>query len=337
METVNADGNKSRLKLLEALAGSPDGMAAGSLLAERLHCSRQAVFKLVCALRGEGIGIESIPRKGYRLRGLETIDSPGATLIEFMLEGNPLFHSCAYFKETESTQSVLKKLAQQGAPEGIIAVADCQTAGRGRRGRRWQTPAGKDLMFSMLLRPALKPGDVQLLGLAAGIAVRDVIRTYYNVSAELKWPNDVLVNGRKVCGILSEAAGEPDRIYYAVTGIGINVNVAAGEMDEEIRETATSLMIETGRAVPRPRLLVRILDLFAELVLSIGTKEGRAELLSRYRDSCATLGREVRVVQDGEEFRGFAAGITQQGALIVNIDGAGVVFAAADVHHLRLV
>jgi BirA family biotin operon repressor/biotin-[acetyl-CoA-carboxylase] ligase len=337
MEKNGNDEIKNRARLFEMLASADGNPLSGSYIACRLGCSRQAVFKLASSLRKEGLNIESSPHKGYALRDLASCDALSPTLIEFLLKDNPVFHKCLYFGETESTQTALKRIAREdGSASGIVAVSDRQSEGRGRVGRTWWSGAGKDLTFSVLTRPKLRPGEVQLLNLAAGIAVSDVLRSYYNTDAEIKWPNDVMVRGRKICGILSEASGEPDRIYFAVTGIGINVNSDTSGFPDELRESAASLAAELGGRVCRPYLMSRVLGRFAELIITMEAAGGRDALLSVYRNSCSTLGRRVRVICDGEEFCGTARDVTDQGALVVDTGGREAVFAAADVHHLRL-
>ena len=330
------DEFSSRSRLLEYLAESEGNFIPGSVLTEKLDFSRQALFKLVCGLRKDGIEIESIPQKGYMLKNIRETDSMSSTLIDFFLKDNPVFNKSIYFPIITSTQHAIKRLAQQNAPEGIVAVADEQTEGRGRRGRSWHAPASKNLLFSFLLKPELKPGDVQLLNLAAGIAVKSLLKDQYRVDAVLKWPNDLLVNERKICGILSEAAGEPDRIYYAVTGIGLNVNFSEEEMPEEVKEIATSLSIETGHTISRPLLLSRILDNLASSVLDLKKADGKEKLLSSYRKECDTLGREVSVIDDEKNYTGTAIDVTDQGALVVKVGNKEKIFAAADVHHLRM-
>ncbi|MDY9920664.1 MAG: biotin--[acetyl-CoA-carboxylase] ligase [Synergistota bacterium] len=330
------DGSVSRYRLLEYLAASEGEFVPGSVLTEKLGFSRQALFKHICALREEGLEITSVPQKGYMIRNLSDTDHMSRTLIDFLLRDDPLFNKSIYFPTITSTQHAIKKLAQQDAPEGIVAVADEQTEGRGRRGRSWHAPAAKNLLFSVLLRPELRPGDVQLLNLAAGLAVRSVLKDKYQVDAKLKWPNDILVNGRKICGILSEAAGEPDRIYYAVTGIGINVNFTEDEMSEEVKDIATSIRIEKGHTVPRPLLLSHILHSLSSYILDLKKTDGKEKLLFSYRKECDTIGREISVIQDDEKFTGTALGITEQGALIVKVGEKEKIFAAADVTHLRM-
>lgn len=330
-----SDKSNSRFKLFSLLAEAGSSVVSSSALTEKLGMSRQAVFKLVGALREEGLDIESIPQKGYALKNMDKTDALSPTLIDYLLRDNEMFSKCVYIAEIDSTQQILKKLAAQDAPEGIVATAGRQTHGRGRRGRLWLSPYGKNLYFSALLRPKLAPGDVQLLNLAAGIAVRSVLKELHGVAAEMKWPNDILANGRKICGILSEAAGEPDRVYYAITGIGVNVNLRREDLSGETVETATSILIETGKTTPRPFLLAQIYSRFSALASLLREEEGKVKLLTLYRENCATLGREVRVTDDNRVFVGTAKGITEQGALIVNADGRDKIFAAADVHHLR--
>lgn len=330
-----SDKSNSRFKLLSLLAEAGSSVVSSSALTEKLGMSRQAVFKLAGALREEGLEVESVPQKGYALKNIDKCDALSPTLIDYLLQNDKMFSKCIYLTEVDSTQQILKKLAAQDAPEGIVATADRQTQGRGRRGRTWLSPYGKNLCFSILLRPKLSPGDIQLLNLAAGIAVRGALRERHGVAAEMKWPNDILANGRKICGILSEAAGEPDRIYYAITGIGINVNLRNEDMSGEIEENATSVLIETGKRTARPFLLAQIFSRLSELATSLCEEDGKAKLLSLYRESCATLGREVRITEDGKVFTGRARDITDQGALIVNVDGRDKIFAAADVHHSR--
>ena len=335
MNRINSDEQSSRAVLFKILAAAKGAAVPSSILTERLCSSRQAVFKLVNSLREEGVQIDSEHQKGYRLPVFSGCDAFSPTLVEYLLRDNKIFHNCLYFRETGSTQTVIKKLAQQDAPQGIVAVTDSQTEGRGRRGRVWQTPPGRNVTFSVLLRPHLKPGEVQLLNLAAGIAIRRAADACCKIKTELKWPNDVLVNNKKLCGILSEAAGEPDRIYYAVTGVGLNVNLTAEDFGADIRDTATSLLLETGGKVARPALLASVLGEFADLIETLDAPGGAAELIRVYRRECDTLGRKVRVVQDNEEFTGEARDVTEQGALVVSVYGNDKIFAAADVHHLR--
>lgn len=331
------DKSNSRFKLFSQLAEADTAVVSSSALTENLGMSRQAIFKLVGTLREEGLDIESIPRRGYALRNCRDADALSPTLINYFLKDEKMFSKCVYIPEVDSTQQVIKKLAAQGAPEGIIVVTDHQTLGRGRRGRTWITPNGKNLFFSVLLRPKIATGDVQLLNLAAALAVSGALKEEHCVPAEIKWPNDILARGKKLCGILSESAGEPDRVYYAITGIGVNVNLPSGNINEDIARVATSVQVETGKITSRPLLLSQIFIRFAALAGMLSDERGKAEILSIYRKNCATLGKEVRVIEDEKKYLGTARDITDQGAIIVNIDGRDIVLAAADIQHLRQV
>lgn len=332
--TENAENNSRKL-LLKTLADADGNFVSSSALTGKLGSSRQAVFKLVSALREEGIEIDAVPQKGYRAKDLSGTSSISKTLIELLLENNPVFHKCVYLPEVDSTQHVIRKLAMQNEPEGVVAVTDKQTNGRGRRGRQWEDTGGKNLIFSVLLRPKLKPGEVQLLNLAAGLAVSNTLKKDYMLASELKWPNDILINGKKICGILSEAACEADRIYYAITGIGVNVNTPASSMNKDIKATATSMQIENHGEIARSLLLSLILARFAEFIEILNGANGPAEIIKYYRNNCSTIGKEVKVMQDSDTFIGTAEDVTEQGALIVRIDGIRKIFAAADVQHLR--
>lgn len=330
-----SDTSNSRFNLFTLLAEADSQVVSSSTLTEKLGVSRQAIFKLVCALREEGLDVESLPQKGYALKNFRDTDSLSPTLIDYLLRNDKFFSKCIYIPEVDSTQQVLKKLAAQNAPEGVIAVTDRQTQGRGRRGRSWISPKGKNLCFSILLRPKLTPGNIQLLNLAAGLAVRAALMEEHGVQAELKWPNDVLSGGKKVCGILSEAASEPDMVYYALTGIGVNTNLLREDMGVEISDTATSILIETRKFTPRPLLLSQIFTRLSALLEMLTCKDGKMRLLRIYRKNCATLGREVRVIEDTNKFIGIAEDITDQGAIIVNTGERKRIFAAVDVQHLR--
>lgn len=325
----------SRAVIFEALMENHGSIVSGAALADKLSISRQALSKNVAALKAEGLPVTSVSQKGYMLLDTNNSDALSPTLISYSLRGNPMFDRCICLKETDSTQSVIKKLARDGEKAGIIATAEVQEMGRGRRGRNWQSVSGKNLMFSMLLRPPLLPGEVQLLNLAAGLSLKNTLSTLCGLPAELKWPNDILCRGRKLCGILSESAGEAERIYYAVTGIGVNVNMTLEDIPGELGSIATSVLIESGKTWPRWKILVDFLDRFANAAGLLFSEGGAEALLALYRKECDTIGREIKVICDNETVSGIASGISGQGALIVKTTDGEKIFAAADVVHLR--
>lgn len=334
VRSSNEDGG-SRAKLFELLFEAKGSLVPSSHITERLSLTRQAVFKLICSLKDEGVPIESIPQKGYKMGGLDWVQAVSPTMLDFFLKDNPVFNKCIYVKEIDSTQKIIKKLAAQDAPEGIVAFSEIQTDGRGRRGRNWKGTPDKNLTFSVLLRPNLMPCEVQMLNLASGLAVKEALKKECGIPAELKWPNDVLCRGKKLCGILSEAAGEADKVYYAVTGIGVNLNMEKNDFPEDIRDIATSAYIESGVKAPRWKVLVRLLDIFASYLKLLDAKNGAESMLEIYRTGCDTIGKHVKVIQDDDTFTGEAVRITQQGALVVLTPSGEMTFAAADVFHLR--
>ena len=222
---------------------------------ERLNVSRTAVWKVIKQLETEGYEIEAVRNRGYRLRFLGDVLSQAE--LESSIDSEWAGKNILYFDETDSTNTEIKKAAEKDAPHGTLAVADYQSMGKGRRGRSWAAPHGVGIWMSLLLRPELPPTCASMLTLVAALAVADGIREVCDLEAKIKWPNDIVVNGKKVCGILTEMSTELECINYIVTGIGINV--ANHEFPEEIRDVATSLYLETGKEVRRSQLIAAIM------------------------------------------------------------------------------
>jgi BirA family biotin operon repressor/biotin-[acetyl-CoA-carboxylase] ligase len=232
-----------------------------------------------------------------------------------------------------STQDEAKKAARAGAPHGAVFVADFQTSGRGRRGRVWNSAPGIDLAFSVVLRPNIEPKHAHTLNLAAAIAVKAALDGFFADKKDLvkiKWPNDVMANGKKICGILCECALSNGRTEYAVLGIGVNVN---GTLED--RPEATSVFMETGHRPRLPSLLGEILTNLGRLSQLTETEDGRLELAAMYKIDCATLGRKVKVLTDDGVFIGVSADIASDGALLLTDGVKTTAFHAADVVHVR--
>ncbi|MCX7621066.1 MAG: biotin--[acetyl-CoA-carboxylase] ligase [Acidimicrobiales bacterium] len=254
--------------------------------------------------------------------------------------GSCRFSDLRWVPETGSTNEDVLALARAGEPEGIVVVADHQSAGRGRLGRSWEAPAGSSLLVSILCRPDLAPADAHLVTSAAGVAAVEAVRQVTGVVVRLKWPNDVVVEReratRKLGGILAESLLDGGRLGAVVVGIGINVNWPS-EFPDELASIATALNHLTGVPVDRELLLVRFLQGFGHWYDQLGAPGGRAELVTRYREECQTLDHEVRVELAGESFSGRAVGLTEEGHLLVVPDGATDprIIVAGDVVHLR--
>jgi BirA family biotin operon repressor/biotin-[acetyl-CoA-carboxylase] ligase len=243
--------------------------------------------------------------------------------------------------EMRSTQDEAKKAARAGAPCGAVFVTDFQTSGRGRRGRVWNSAPGTDLAFSVVLRPNIEPKHVHTLNLAAAMAVKTALDGVFGDKKDLvkiKWPNDVMANGKKICGILCECALSDGRPEYAVLGIGVNVNGTRENMPpfgSPDRPEATSIFIETGHRPRLPGLLGAVLTDLGRFSKLTETEDGRLSLAETYKINCATLGRKVKIITDDEVFVGVSSGISADGALLVT-DGHKIsAFHAADVVHVR--
>ena len=235
-----------------------------------------------------------------------------------------------YLEETDSTNRIAMEWGTDGAVDRSLVVADSQTAGRGRLDRSWFSPPGSSLLFSLVLRPGIVVEDLSLLNLAAAVSVAGAI-SESGAEARVKWPNDVLIDGRKVAGILAEASVELGRAVLLVLGIGINVNIAEEEFPEELRQTATSIMSSTGGRQDRVRLLVRFLQRFKVLYEGLPTHPAE-RILAVYKPLCETLGKRVRVELPDETFEDEAIDIHANGGLVL---ASGRVVRVGDVVHLR--
>src|SRR5258706_1429669 len=236
-------------KILAALRAKPDGVS-GAQLAQQLNISRAAVWSRIEELRQLDYDIEAGPHFGYRL-----VHSPDALHADDLLARlgttQVIGRDIQVFEQTTSTNDVVEKLARDGVKEGVVVFAESQTKGRGRLGRQWISPERKELWFSVLLRPELRPQEATQLTVASATALRRAIAAETGLKPEIKWPNDILVGGKKVAGILTELSAELDRVRHIILGIGVDVNLDAGELPVELRKLATSLKLESGGVISR--------------------------------------------------------------------------------------
>jgi BirA family transcriptional regulator, biotin operon repressor / biotin---[acetyl-CoA-carboxylase] ligase len=302
--------------ILKSLRESGD-YVSGERLSMELGISRVSVWKHVCNLKEDGYVVEASPR-GYHL-----ISSPDLLLpCEFPDVERKIHH----FREIGSTMAVAKELAKREVEEGTIVIAESQTSGRGRLNREWFSPRG-GIYFTIILKPKISLIYAPRINLMASVAVAKAIRKFYGLKAELKWPNDVLIAGRKVCGILAEMEAEVDAINFVNLGVGINVNAAVSRYEK----TATSLRDELGREVSRKGFLSTVLKEISEQQ-AVLTGE---ELLREWKNLSATLNKSVKIVAPGEEIVGRAIDIDTSGALIVRgEDGSLRSAIAGDCIHL---
>jgi len=305
-------------QILKALRAAGSEAVSGAELSHKLGISRAAIWARIEELRAVGYEIEASPHHGYRL--VFTPDVLHADdLMARLGKRKVIGRDIRVFQETTSTNDVIEKLARDGVKEGVVVFAESQTRGRGRLGRKWLSPARKGLWFSVLLRPGLVPQETTQLTVASATALRRAIENHTHLKPAIKWPNDILVGGRKVAGILTELKAELDRINYVVLGIGVDVNQAPGDFPPELRRTATSLAAELDKALSRAELAVVILRELDEEYARL-TVGGFGSIADEWEAHCSTLGREV-VIRTGErQIRGRAESLGEEGALLVRTE-----------------
>jgi len=319
--------------VLAFLAEAGDEYVSGEAISDKLGFSRAAVWKHVNALRAQGYRIDAVPARGYRL--VEIPDRLGALELAPLLATRDLGHALHWFEEVDSTNDVAKRLADDGAAHGEVVICESQTAGRGRRGRVWSTPPGRNVTLSVVLRPDLPPHRAAELTMVASVALCRAARRAGVAAAAIKWPNDLLAHGKKLAGVLTELAVESDRVQWVVFGLGVNVNARAEEFPPELREVATSLAAERGEPVPRALFAAALLAELEEW-LDRHAAEGFEPVRQAWRELSDTLGREVRVLTGDRELRGLAADVDADGALLVRTPEGLERILSGDVEHLRL-
>lgn len=314
-------------KILQLLRSSKTGFLSGADLASRLGISRTMVWKHIKALEREGFGIEAVPSQGYRITLAP--DALRQNELGQGLKTRIIGKNIRLFPEVVSTNTLAMEAASQGAPEGTVIIAETQTGGKGRLGRTWISPKG-NLYFSVILRPQIPTHKAPLITLVGAVAVASAIRKHCSVQAAIKWPNDILISGKKVAGLLTEMSAEPDRIRHIALGIGVDVNMELQELPPDVRMHTTTLANETGAKIDRKLLLHQILrDLEHWYRIFLATE---ADVLKEWELLNMTIGCRVTVSGMGEVFEGLAQGIEPEGRLMVALDDNTIrIVAAGDV------
>ncbi len=290
-----------------------EGYISGENLSKRLGVSRNAIWKQIEALRSLGYEIEATPRLGYRLVSTPNQLTPG----EMRLNLHTQFIGQEIVTPTtvSSTNDVAKDMVKKGAAEGLTVVAQVQTQGRGRRGREWYSGEG-GLYLSIYLKPNLPPQEASKLTLLAAIVMIEVLRNDYHIAAEIKWPNDIFVGTKKICGILTELRADPEAIHYLILGIGLNVNQTAKDWPEQVQEIATSMQLETGKEVNLKAVFVRVLETVEKQYLRL--QNGMlTDLIANVKANSCLLGKEVKILTKAGESYGKAVDILDDGSLVI--------------------
>ena len=305
-------------QILTALRAAANDAVSGAELSQKLGVSRAAIWARIQDLRALGYDIEASPHLGYRL--LSAPDLLHADdLLSRLGRTKVIGRDIQVFEETTSTNDVIEKLARDGVKEGVAVFAESQTRGRGRLGRKWMSPARKGLWFSVLLRPELRPQQATQLTVASATALRRAIQRQTGLAPEIKWPNDILVNRRKVAGVLTELSAELDRVKYLILGIGVDVNLSPGDFPPELRKTATSLKAELGKPVSRAELAVALLRELDEDYARI-TSGRFAAVADEWEEHGTTIGQEVVIRIGARQIRGRAESLGEDGALLVRTE-----------------
>lgn len=305
-------------QILSALRAAGDGSVSGAEISQRLGISRAAIWARVEELRKLGYEIEASPHLGYRLINSPDVlhaDDLTARLGKTEVVGRDI----RVFEETTSTNDVIERFARDGVKEGVVVFAESQTKGRGRLGRQWISPARKGLWFSVLLRPNLRPQEATQLTVASATALRRAIEMQTGLCPEIKWPNDMLIRGRKIAGILTEMSAEVDRVKHVTIGIGVDVNLSAADLPADLRRIATSLRIESGEPISRPDLAAQILRELDRDYARIRAGEF-AQLADEWEEHCSTIGCEVTIQTGARRIRGAAESLDEAGALLVRTE-----------------
>jgi BirA family biotin operon repressor/biotin-[acetyl-CoA-carboxylase] ligase len=320
-----------RQKLVDILLQDEEKFVSGQKISTQLNCSRTAIWKHITELRKAGYEIEAIQKKGYRIKSKPNRIS--STEIQHRLQTKRLGSSIHYEETVFSTQEIAHRIALTSEKEGTVVIAEKQTAGRGRLGRPWHSPKGTGIWMSLILKPKIFPQQAPQLTLLTAVSVVKGIKRATGIDAEIKWPNDILINGKKVAGILTELHADPDRIHFVIVGIGVNVNHTQTDFPDQLQSSATSLRMAAQKEINRAEVVKCILDELEKLYDAYLTR-GFDVVKLLWESYAASLGKMVTVKSlKGEELYGLAKGISNDGALILmDEDGTRHTIYSADIH-----
>ncbi len=302
-------------KILQLLRES-DGFLSGQEICEQFGVSRTSIWKAIRQLEGMGYEIEAVRNKGYRL--CSEPDFLTAECVQKYLCTEWAARRICVLDSVDSTNNEVKRQAEAGAGQGLLVIGEQQTAGRGRRGRVWESPKGDGIFMSLLLKPDIAPVHASMLTLVMGMAVRDALETLGVPGVQIKWPNDIICSGRKVCGILTEMSAQVDYINYIVIGVGINVHNR--DFPEEVEHMATSVFLQTGKQICRAQLVAECMLQFERYYAVFSKTEDLSGLLDEYQTYLVNCDRQVRVLDLKKDYTGVARGINANGELLVETE-----------------
>lgn len=295
---------------------------SGQQLADDFEISRTAIWKHLQTLQEEGYTFETIKRKGYLLTNIPDRVDPAR--ISATLSTERFGKTIHYLEECTTTQEIAQQLAREGAADGTVVIAESQTEGKGRMMRPWESTKSKGVWMTVIVRPNVLPYQAPQFTLIAAVAIVNAMKSLYkNFTPVIKWPNDILVNGRKCTGILTEMLAEVDRVDALLIGIGINVNQQFEDFPDELHDIATSISIEEKELVDRGRLVAAILH-FLELYTDEYIEHGFSGIKTLWEESSGTIGKRIRATTLREVIEGVAIGITEDGILEIKLDNGKI-------------
>jgi BirA family biotin operon repressor/biotin-[acetyl-CoA-carboxylase] ligase len=331
-ESLPGTTDRRLAALLTLLAENATIVISGARIAKEVGVSRSMVWQWVVRLRELGVKVKSQAGAGYFLEQVPDILTPD--MLKQRLKGSLFGKRIFHFFKTDSTNRVALELGHSGEPEGAVVLAEEQTAGRGRAGRAWHSQRAAGIYVTLLLRPRLAPVQAPLLTMMAGLSAHSAVQALTGLDVDLKWPNDLLIRGKKVGGILTEMHAEPSLVRFVIVGVGLNVNQE--KFPSEISSIATSLRAETGKAQSRMELLVRLMREF-ESDYNRFLREGAGSVVARFESvSSYAKGKRVRVTNGSESYLGTTAGLGPEGLLQVEReDGRVTAVISGDVTEAR--
>lgn len=312
----------SQNELLELFIKNQGQYVSGAFASQELGVSRTAIWKSIRKLEAAGYEFEASTKLGYRL--LFQPDKLDGDSIKALLKTETFGIPLHYRDEVDSTQNAVRALAEEGAAEGVLVIADMQQSGRGRMGRSWIAPRGKGIWMSLLLRPLVPIHCAPQLTLLAAVALCRSLRRETGLDIGIKWPNDLLIEGKKISGILLESAAEDERLKYIVAGIGISVNMSQNDYPQEMLEKATSLRIVSGKSFGRAQLLTAFL-LEWETLYKLYLDTGFQSIAALWESLSVSLGKRMELTTPQGKLTGVPIGLDESGAIIVKRDDGKVV------------
>jgi len=302
--------------VLLILKSNPETYVSGQYLSSVLNVSRTAIWKYINSLKENGYIIESASKKGYML--ISSPDLLTSDEINTFLDTKYVGRRIIHFDTIESTNNTAKELAAKGAKDGTVIISEEQTSGKGRLGRQWLAPKYKGVWMSIILKPEINPVDVpKITHISAAAVVSGLMEL--NIKAHIKWPNDIIINNKKICGILTEMSGEINRISYVIVGIGINANLELDDIPKGISEKASSLLIETGRKIDRKEVAAKVLNNFEILYQNFIETGMINHSIKICRENSLLIGKNIKIINGQEEKIARAVDINNKGELIVEL------------------